>query len=72
MPAAPKPENEAERLVALGSYEILDTACESAFDNIAHLAAELTGCQISLISLIDANRQWFKAHVGLDATETPR
>ena len=72
MPAALKPDNEAERLVALGSYEILDTACESAFDNIAHLAAELTGCPISLVSLIDANRQWFKARVGLDAIETPR
>jgi diguanylate cyclase (GGDEF)-like protein len=72
MPAASLPINEAERLAALHSYEILDTACEDTFDNIAHLAAELTSSPISLVSLIDADRQWFKAHVGLDATETPR
>jgi diguanylate cyclase (GGDEF)-like protein len=72
MPAAKIPIDEAERLAALHSYNILDTACEDAFDNIAHLAAELTGSPISLISLVDADRQWFKARVGLEQTETPR
>jgi diguanylate cyclase (GGDEF)-like protein len=72
MPAAQFPNNEVERLAALHAYEILDTACEDAFDNIAHLAADLTGSPISVISLIDADRQWFKAQVGLDVTETPR
>jgi diguanylate cyclase (GGDEF)-like protein len=72
MPAAQFPNNEVERLAALHAYEILDTACEDAFDNIVHLAADLTGSPISMISLIDADRQWFKAQVGLDETETPR
>jgi GAF domain-containing protein len=72
MPAAQFPNSEVERLAALHAYEILDTACEDAFDNIVHLAADLTGSPISVISLIDADRQWFKARVGLDETETPR
>lgn len=72
MPAAPRPHNEVDRIAALQSYEILDTACEDAFDNIAHLAAELTSSPISLVSLIDSDRQWFKARVGLEETETPR
>ena len=72
MQAAPLPPNEKERLAALQSYEVLDTTCEAAFDNIATMAAELTGCPISLVSLIDGERQWFKARVGLDITQTPR
>ena len=72
MVAAALPAKETERLAALHSYEILDTACEEAFDNIAHLAAELTASPISLVSLIDADRQWFKARVGLESVETPR
>jgi diguanylate cyclase (GGDEF)-like protein len=72
MPIAALPARETERLAALHSYEVLDTACEAAFDNIAHLAAELTDCPISLVSLIDADRQWFKARVGLETKETPR
>lgn len=72
MSAAPIPSNEAERLAALESYEVLDTTCEAAFDNIAQMAAQLTGCPISLVSLIDGERQWFKARIGLDAVQTPR
>ena len=72
MPAAAIPANEAERLAALRSYDVLDTACEAAFDNIAELAAQLTGSPMSLVSLVDADRQWFKARVGLDVAETPR
>jgi diguanylate cyclase (GGDEF)-like protein len=72
MPAAQFPKNEPERIAALHAYEILDTACEDAFDNIVHLAADLTGSPISVISLIDSDRQWFKARVGLNETETPR
>ncbi len=72
MLAAPLPLNEAARLAALRSYEVLDTACEEAFDNIARLAAKLIGSEIALVSLVDANRQWFKARVGIDAAETPR
>ena len=72
MAAAPHPHNEAERLDALRSYEVLDTVCELAFDNIVELAALLTSSPIALVSLIDSDRQWFKARFGLDATETPR
>lgn len=72
MKSAALPANESERIAALHSYEILDTACEDLFDNVAHLAATLLGTPISLISLIDTDRQWFKSHIGLDATETPR
>jgi diguanylate cyclase (GGDEF)-like protein len=72
MPAAPLPPTEAERLQALRSYDILDTACETAFDDLASLAASLTGSPIALVSLVDENRQWFKARHGIDATETHR
>jgi diguanylate cyclase (GGDEF)-like protein len=72
MPPAPLPDHEAERLAALRSYDVLDTACEAVFDEIARLAARLTGCPIALVSLVDADRQWFKARHGLDTTETPR
>jgi diguanylate cyclase (GGDEF)-like protein len=69
---ARRPENEAERLAALRSYAVLDTVCETAFDNIAELAAMLTRSPIALVSLVDADRQWFKSHIGLEAAETPR
>jgi diguanylate cyclase (GGDEF)-like protein len=72
MPAARIPDDEASRLAALLSYEILDTACEDAYDNIAHLAAELTQSPISIIGLIDAERQWYKARVGVENTEIAR
>jgi diguanylate cyclase (GGDEF)-like protein len=72
MPAAPLPKTEAERLAALRSYNVLDTSEEAAFDEIVALAARLTNTPISLVSLIDENRQWFKAHAGLEARETPR
>jgi PAS domain S-box-containing protein len=64
--------HEAARLEALKQYEILDTAAESAFDDLACLASYICGTPIALINLIDANRQWFKAKVGLDASELPR
>lgn len=64
--------NEAARLEALYQYQILDTPPEEAFDDIAFLAAQICNTPIALINLIDANRQWFKAKVGLDVQEMPR
>jgi diguanylate cyclase (GGDEF)-like protein len=72
MPAAPLPPDEAERLACLRSCEVLDSGAEEAFDRIARFAGKLAGTPIAVISLVDADRQWFKARIGLDATETPR
>lgn len=63
---------EAARLEALRQYQILDTPPEEAFDDLAFLAAQICNTPIALINLIDANRQWFKAKVGLDVQEMPR
>lgn len=65
------PEEEA-RLAALLRYEVLDTRSEPGFDRIVRVASQVLQCPISLVSLVDRDRQWFKARVGLDATETPR
>ena len=72
MPEAPLPQNEPERLAELQSFDILDTEEEPAFDEIAKIASIIFDVPISLVSLVDESRQYFKAHVGLDASETPR
>jgi diguanylate cyclase (GGDEF)-like protein len=64
--------DETARLEALRCYSILDTPAEPKFDRIVRLAARLLDMPISLVSLVDETRQWFKAKVGLDAVETPR
>lgn len=69
---APLPENEWERLTALRSFEILDTLPEDTFDAITKLASQICRTPISLISLIDTDRQWFKSRVGITETETSR
>lgn len=70
--AAPLPPDEEQRLEALARYEVLDTLPEASFDELVRLAAEICDTPIALMSLVDANRQWFKSAVGLDIKETPR
>lgn len=72
MQIAPLPKNEAARLSALKGLEILDTPEEEMFDEITKLASMICNVPISLVSLIDETRQWFKSHHGLKARETPR
>ena len=69
---APLPTNEAKRLETLRRYQVLDTQAEQAFDDFAFLASTICQTPIALMSLVDTDRQWFKARLGLDATETPR
>jgi PAS domain S-box-containing protein len=66
------PENEQERLEALRRYEILDTEFESSFGRITDLACYVCKTPIAAISLVDEDRQWFKAITGLDARQTDR
>ncbi|QDF75584.1 MULTISPECIES: sensor domain-containing diguanylate cyclase [Shewanella] len=66
------PANERERLHALRTLKILDTSHEERFDRVTRMAKRMFGVEISLVSLVDENRQWFKSKQGLDASETPR
>ena len=73
MLAAPDPENEPERLSSLQALDVLDSGPEAEFDALVRAASLVCGTPISLFSLIDAERQWFKANVGLPGvSETPR
>lgn len=67
-----KPDNELARLQALQSLDILDSAPEQAFDDLVAIAAAICGVPMATVSLIDRDRQWFKARVGIDDTETSR
>jgi signal transduction histidine kinase len=72
MPAAAFPENEDQRLKTLRYYGILDTPREKDFDEIIELASQICQTPISTITLIDDNRQWFKAEKGLNSNGTSR
>ena len=66
------PKNEAERLHALRTLRILDTSHEERFDRVTRMAKRMFGVPISLVSLVDEDRQWFKSTQGLEASETPK
>jgi len=68
----PIPRDEEERLVDLRSLDLLDTPTDERFDRITRIAQRCFGVPIALVSLIDEDRQWFKARVGLEAKEVPR
>ena len=69
----PQPDNEAQRMARLRELMVLDSAAEPLFDSLARMASQACGVPMGLLSLVDAERQSFKAHVGLDGvSETPR
>ena len=72
MKAPATPKNEEARLKALRSLSILDTPDEERFDRLVRLAKRMFNVPIALVSLVDENRQWFKACVGLDIREAAR
>ena len=65
-------DDDSQRLQELRRLMILDSGADTAYDDITRLASQLCAAPISLISLIDTDRQWFKSRVGLAAQETPR
>jgi diguanylate cyclase (GGDEF)-like protein/PAS domain S-box-containing protein len=72
MKEAPLPIDEADRLAALRKYAILDTDPEAVFDSLVELASYICQTPIAAISLVDEERQWFKAITGINARETSR
>jgi diguanylate cyclase (GGDEF)-like protein len=64
--------DEAQRLIALRDYEIMDTPSEPRFDRVARMAAHVMETPIALVSLLDEKRQWVKASYGLSITDVPR
>lgn len=68
----PLPPDESNRLCALRALSLLDTPAEERFDRLTRLAARIFGVPISLFTLIDEQRQWFKSNHGLPMSQTPR
>jgi GAF domain-containing protein len=66
------PDDETRRLEILQSYNVVDTAAEPAYDDIVSMASLMCATPIALVTLITEDRQWFKARMGLDMSETPR
>lgn len=69
---APAPSNEELRLQTLHDYAILDSLPEQEYEDLVRLAASICGTPIAAVSLIDRDRQWFKAISGLEVQETSR
>jgi len=71
---APVPANDAERVVALRNYQIMDSAPELAYDELTEIAAQLCQCPVALIGFIDESREWLKSKYGLppQLTQVPR
>jgi GAF domain-containing protein len=69
---APRPSDEAARLRALHERGILDSPADERFDRITRIARRLFDVSAALVTLVDAERQWFKSAPGLDVQETPR
>jgi phosphoribosyl 1,2-cyclic phosphodiesterase/CheY-like chemotaxis protein len=69
---APLSKDEVHRLAVLGRLRVLDTPPEERFDRFTRIAATLFDVPVALVSLVDRDRQWFKSHHGLAASETPR
>jgi len=72
MPPAPQPENEPQRLRALQECDVLDTGQEAAFDDLTRLAGDCFDAPMSMISLIDSDRAWFKSARGIETSGAPR
>ena len=68
----PVPKSEAARLAALKALEVLDSPAEQSFDDIVHLAVKMFDVPVALISFVDADRQWFKARLGIEEKEMER
>ena len=69
---APFPKNEKQRLKVLWQYSVLDTMPEEIFDDLTELAARICEAPVAMITLVDEDRQWFKAKVGVSINETSR
>jgi two-component system, sensor histidine kinase and response regulator len=72
MMGPPVPPDEKARLESLRRYDLLDTLPEKDFDDLVLLASEICGAPIAMMSLVDADRQWFKSKLGVEVEETAR
>lgn len=72
MHCPPLPENEAERLVALRGTGQLDSVTDEAFNDLIGIAAAICQVPMAMVSLVDAERQWLKARIGIGVQETAR
>ena len=72
MPPIPNPEGEQERLQGLHQLQVLDTPAEARFDRLTRLALRVFRLPLSMITMVDAERQWFKSAQGHLFTATPR